>query len=212
MKRWMVWPALVGLLATCLAAGACGREEPSSPAPAVDTRKETAQVATEAKIETSMGVMTLELYEEECPNTVANFVHLASSSFYDGLVFHRIIKDFMIQGGCPKGTGTGGPGWEITDEFVNTLGHDAPGILSMANSGPDTNGSQFFITLTATPWLDGKHTVFGRVKDGADVLEKIGSVKTGAGDRPRKPITIQSIALYRDGQQLTGVQPKPKTF
>ena len=217
MKRWIGWPALVGLLATCLAAGACSREEPSSPAPAVDkqavdTRKETAQVATEARIETSMGEMTLELYEEECPDTVANFMHLVSSGFYDGLVFHRVIKDFMIQGGCPDGTGRGGPGWRIADEFVNTLRHDTPGILSMANSGPNTNGSQFFITLTATPWLDDKHSVFGRVTDGADVLEKIGSVKTGAGDRPRKPITIQSIALYRDGQPLTGVQPKPKTF
>ena len=111
MKRWMVWPSLVALLATCLAAGGCSRQEPPSLAPVVDTRKETAQVANEAKIETSMGVMTVKLYEQEVPNTVANFAHLASSGFYDGLPFHRIIEDFMIQGGCPKGQGTGGPGW-----------------------------------------------------------------------------------------------------
>ena len=169
-------------------------------------------MATEARIETSMGVMTVELYEKEVPNTVANFVHLASSGFYDGLSFHRIIKDFMIQGGCPRGEGTGGPGWKIADEFVKTLRHDVPGVLSMANAGPNTNGSQFFITLKATPWLDDKHTVFGRVTDSAGVLKKIGSVRTGAGDRPLEPVTIQGIALYRDGQQLTGIQPKPKTF
>lgn len=159
-----------------------------------------------------MGVMTVKLYENEVPNTVANFMHLASSGFYDGLACHRIIADFMVQAGCPLGTGTGGPGWRIADEFVTTLRHDGAGVLSMANSGPNTNGSQFFITLVATPWLDGKHTVFGRVTDGADVLKKLGSVKTGAGDRPLEPVTIQSITLHRDGQQLTGTQPKPKTL
>ncbi len=161
-----------------------------------------------------MGVMTVELYENEVPNTVANFMHLASSGFYDGLVFHRIIANFMIQGGCPDGNGRGGPGWRIADEFVTTLGHDGAGMLSMANSGPNTNGSQFFITLGPTPYLDGKHTVFGRLTDGADVMKEIGSVRT-TGDplnRPLEPVTIQSITLYRDGEQLTGVQPKPKTL
>ena len=211
MKGWMVWPAVVAVLATCLGLAGCGSDESSPPQATDDTQKEAAQVATAAKIETSMGVMTVELYGKEVPNTVANFVHLASAGFYDGLTFHRVIKDFMIQGGCPKGDGTGGPGWMIADEFVKTLRHDGPGVLSMANSGPNTNGSQFFITLAATDWLDGKHTVFGRVTDGMDVLKKIGAVRTGAGDRPVKPVTIQSITLYRNGKQLTGVQPKPKT-
>ncbi|MCK4283323.1 MAG: peptidylprolyl isomerase [Candidatus Brocadiae bacterium] len=195
---WRTWPALAALLATCLALGGCN--------------KETGEVETTATIETSMGVMTVELYENEVPNTVANFMHLASSGFYDGLGFHRIMADFMIQGGCPQGDGRGGPGWKIADEFVATLRHDGAGVLSMANSGPHTNGSQFFITLVATPKLDGKHTVFGRVTDGADVMKEIGSVKTDAEDRPLEPVTIRSITLYRDGEQLTGVQPKPKTL
>lgn len=126
-----------------------------------------------ATIETPKGTIKLELFADKTPKTVANFEKLAKSGFYDGLTFHRVIKDFMIQGGCPNGTGTGGPGYQFEDEFHPDLKHTGPGILSMANAGPNTNGSQFFITHVACPWLDGKHTVFGKVLEGQDVVNKI---------------------------------------
>ncbi|CAM2006483.1 peptidylprolyl isomerase [Acanthopleuribacter pedis] len=121
-----------------------------------------------AKIETNKGTIHLDLFADKAPMTVANFVNLAKRGYYDGLKFHRVIADFMIQGGCPQGTGTGGPGYRFADEFDDSLIHDRPGILSMANAGPATNGSQFFITHVPTPWLDGRHTVFGAVKTGED--------------------------------------------
>jgi len=124
-------------------------------------------------IETSRGVVELELYDQETPITVANFVNLAERGYYDGLTFHRVIPEFMVQGGCPQGTGTGGPGYKFADEIVPSLKHNAPGVLSMANAGPGTNGSQFFITHVPTPWLDGKHTVFGKVTKGQDVIDSI---------------------------------------
>lgn len=126
-----------------------------------------------ATIETAKGTIRLELFAEQCPKTVANFEKLAGDGFYNNMKFHRVIKDFMVQGGCPKGDGTGGPGYCFEDEFHPDLKHDGPGILSMANAGPNTNGSQFFITHLATPWLDGKHTVFGRVLEGQDVVDAI---------------------------------------
>jgi peptidyl-prolyl cis-trans isomerase B (cyclophilin B) len=126
-----------------------------------------------ATISTPRGDIVLELYADQAPKTVANFEKLSGSGFYDGLKFHRVIDDFMIQGGCPKGTGTGGPGYQFKDEFHPDLKHDGPGILSMANSGPNTNGSQFFITHVATPWLDGKHSIFGRVIQGQEVVDAI---------------------------------------
>jgi peptidyl-prolyl cis-trans isomerase B (cyclophilin B) len=127
-----------------------------------------------ATMTTNKGVIRLELFADKTPKTVENFEKLAKQGFYDGLKFHRVIEDFMIQGGCPEGTGTGGPGYKFADEFHPELKHSGPGILSMANSGPNTNGSQFFITHVATPWLDGKHTVFGKVLDkGQDVVNKI---------------------------------------
>jgi peptidyl-prolyl cis-trans isomerase B (cyclophilin B) len=122
----------------------------------------------DAVIKTSKGNIKLRLFAEKTPLTVANFVNLARNGFYDGLTFHRVIPDFMIQGGCPQGTGTGGPGYRFEDEFSPSLKHDAPGKLSMANAGPGTNGSQFFITHVKTPWLDGRHTVFGEVVDSGD--------------------------------------------
>ncbi len=128
---------------------------------------------TTATIETSCGIIKLELYDDKVPQTVANFKTLADKGFYDGLVFHRVIADFMIQTGCPKGTGTGDVGYKFDDEFHPDLKHDGPGVLSMANAGPNTNGSQFFITHVATPWLDGKHSVFGRVIEGQDVVDAI---------------------------------------
>ena len=126
-----------------------------------------------ATIETNRGTIRLELYDEKVPNTVANFEKLAVDGFYDGLKFHRVIAEFMIQTGCPQGTGTGGPGYQFEDEFHDELRHDGPGVLSMANAGPNTNGSQFFITHVATPWLDGKHSVFGRVLEGQDVVDAV---------------------------------------
>ncbi len=126
-----------------------------------------------AVIETEKGKIVLELFAEQTPKTCANFEKLAGEGFYDGLTFHRVIEDFMIQGGCPEGTGTGGPGYRFEDEFHKDLKHSGPGILSMANAGPNTNGSQFFITHVPCPWLDGKHTVFGRVIQGQDVVDAI---------------------------------------
>lgn len=126
-----------------------------------------------ATIATNRGTIRLELYSDKVPNTVANFEKLTGDGFYDGLKFHRVIADFMIQTGCPQGTGTGGPGYQFEDEFHDDLRHDGPGVLSMANAGPNTNGSQFFITHVATPWLDGKHSVFGRVLEGQDVVDAV---------------------------------------
>jgi len=147
-----------------------------------------------ATMKTSEGDIVLELFDEDAPKTVANFKQLASQGFYDGLIFHRVIDDFMIQGGCPQGTGTGGPGYTFEDE-INP--HKiVRGALAMANAGPDTNGSQFFIVTTEeAPWLDGKHTVFGEVRDGMDVVNRIGTTKTDARDRPVEPIGIESIEI-----------------
>jgi peptidyl-prolyl cis-trans isomerase B (cyclophilin B) len=147
-----------------------------------------------ATIHTTEGPITFELFDEDAPKTVENFRKLSSEGFYDGLIFHRVIKDFMIQGGCPSGTGTGGPGYTFEDE-INS--HKVVrGALAMANAGPDTNGSQFFIvTADACPWLDGKHTVFGQVLEGQDVVDRIGEAQTDSGDRPAEPLGIASIEL-----------------
>ncbi len=147
-----------------------------------------------AKMNTSHGTITLELFDEDAPETVANFRKLAADNFYDGVIFHRVIPDFMIQGGDPEGTGTGGPGYTFKDEFNQ---HKVVrGALAMANAGPNTNGSQFFIvTMQSAPWLDGKHTVFGEVTDGMDAVDAIEAVPTGAGDRPVDPPVIESIEL-----------------
>ncbi|MDP6554479.1 MAG: peptidylprolyl isomerase [Pirellulaceae bacterium] len=126
-----------------------------------------------ATIETSKGTIRLQLHEDKTPKTVANFEKLTTDGFYDGLKFHRVIPNFMVQAGCPQGTGTGGPGYQFDDEFHADLKHDGPGILSMANAGPGTNGSQFFITHVETSWLDGKHSVFGRVLEGQDIVDAI---------------------------------------
>jgi cyclophilin family peptidyl-prolyl cis-trans isomerase len=141
-------------------------------------------------LETTMGNMKIKLYEDKAPMTSKNFKDLVQKGFYDGTIFHRVIKNFMIQGGDPTGTGMGGPGYEIKDEFGAGLKHDRKGILSMANAGPNTGGSQFFITLVPTPWLDGKHAIFGEVVEGIDVLEKIGSTPTGSGDKPKTEVKI----------------------
>ena len=147
-----------------------------------------------ATLHTSEGAIEMELYPDDAPKTVENFLKLARDGFYDGVIFHRVIPDFMIQGGDPTGTGTGGPGYQFEDEFNE---HRVErGALAMANAGPNTNGSQFFIvTAEATPWLDGKHTVFGRVTSGMDVADRISQVERDAGDRPRTPVTIDRVEL-----------------
>jgi cyclophilin family peptidyl-prolyl cis-trans isomerase len=147
-----------------------------------------------ATMNTSEGAITFELFDDDAPETVENFKKLASSGFYDGLTFHRVIKDFMIQGGCPHGTGTGGPGYTFADEINDH--RVVRGALAMANSGPNSNGSQFFIvTADECTWLDGKHTVFGSVSDGLDVVDRLEAVDTDASDRPAHPLRIESIAL-----------------
>ena len=166
-----------------------------------------------AHFTTSEGNFTVRLFDTETPNTVANFAGLADGSkewtdprsgqrvkqpYFNGTVFHRVIADFMIQGGDPLGQGTGGPGYNFADEFHPTLRHSKAGILSMANRGPNTNGGQFFITLAPTPWLDDKHSIFGEISEGMDVVKKIGGTATSKpGDRPLKPITIQSITIEK---------------
>jgi peptidyl-prolyl cis-trans isomerase A (cyclophilin A) len=166
-----------------------------------------------AHFTTSEGRFTVRLFDEDAPKTVANFVELAEGTrewtdprtgqkvkrpLYDGLIFHRVIGGFMIQGGDPLGTGTGGPGYKFGDEFSPKLRHHKAGILSMANSGPNTNGSQFFITLAPTPWLDNKHSVFGEVVEGMEVVAKIAATPTSKpGDRPLKPITVETIKISR---------------
>ncbi len=147
-----------------------------------------------ATLHTNAGPITVELFDDDAPKTVENFRKLSEDGFYDGLAFHRVIKDFMVQGGCPEGTGTGGPGYTFEDEFND---HKiVRGALAMANAGPNTNGSQFFIVTTAeAPWLDGKHTVFGEVTDGMDAVDAIEATPTGAGDRPVEPQVVERVEL-----------------
>lgn len=181
--------------------------------PADQLLKLNAGQSMQAVIKTNMGNITVDLYADKTPKTVGNFVGLSEGTqswmnpktgnleegtpLYKGVVFHRIITDFMIQGGDPLGTGTGGPGYRFADEIVDGLSFSEPGILAMANAGPGTNGSQFFITTVPTPWLNGKHTIFGKVVTGMDVVKKIEAVETGAQDRPLTPVTIESIEIVR---------------
>ena len=150
-----------------------------------------------ATLQTSKGNIVIEFFPDQAPKTVENFINLAKSGFYDGTKFHRVIKDFMIQGGDPLGTGMGGPDYKFEDEIDSSLTFDAPGILAMANSGPNTNGSQFFITIVPTPWLNGKHTIFGKVISGQDIVTKIENTPVGENDKPVTPVTIESISIER---------------
>lgn len=159
-----------------------------------------------AVFNTNMGDFEIELYAKECPETVWNFINLVEGRqegtkegpFYDGLVFHRVISGFVIQGGCPEGSGMGGPGYSFKDECCNDLKHNTEGILSMANAGPGTNGSQFFVTLAPTPHLDGRHTVFGKVISGIETVRKIGDVRTGRQDRPNMDIVMEKVTIVRN--------------
>jgi peptidyl-prolyl cis-trans isomerase A (cyclophilin A) len=152
-----------------------------------------------AEFRTNHGSFSVELFEDEAPMTTKNFIDLAEKTFFDGVIFHRVIDGFMIQGGDPTGTGRGGPGYTIPDEFHPDLRHSEEGILSMANSGPDTGGSQFFITLEATPWLDSKHAIFGKVTSGMDVVQAIGKTPTGRGDRPVQDVVMESVRVVEAG-------------
>ena len=160
-----------------------------------ETSQTMAKKTIPIKIETSLGDIEAELYADEAPKTVNNFVTLTKKGFYDGLVFHRVIPDFMIQTGDPEGTGRGGPGYQFEDEFSPNLKHDRPGVLSMANAGPNTNGSQFFITEVPTPWLDGKHTIFGQVTKGMEAVKAIAHTPADPDDRPKTQVIMKKVTV-----------------
>jgi peptidyl-prolyl cis-trans isomerase B (cyclophilin B) len=162
-----------------------------------------------ATIETTKGDIVVDLFAKDAPKTVTNFVFLARDGFYDGLIFHRVIPEFMIQGGDPTGTGMGGPGYEFEDEIENNPNNHVPGTLSMANSGPNTNGSQFFITEVATPHLNGHHTVFGHVRSGLDVVKQIARVDRDANDRPNQEVKIKTITIEEQGGPATAPATQP---
>lgn len=177
-----------------------------------DAEAKKLRPGTYAVFDTTMGKIVCRLFEKEAPQTVANFIGLAEGTrewtdpktgqkvkrpFYDGLIFHRVIPDFMIQGGDPRGDGTGGPGYQFGDEFSPALKHDRPGRLSMANAGPGTNGSQFFITEKETPWLDGRHTIFGEVVEGQNIVTKIARVPKDGRDRPLTPVVMKKVTILR---------------
>lgn len=199
-RKRLLGPALLlTLTATALMAAACGVDS-ATPTAAPISEGETDTNADQniryvATIITNQGPIEIELHSEEAPKTVNNFVTLSNNGFYNGLIFHRVIPNFMIQGGDPNGNGSGGPGYTFDDEFHPALKFNKPGLLAMANSGPNTNGSQFFITTVPTPHLNGAHTIFGRVLNGQDVVEAISRVPTSAGDRPILEVRIQGIQV-----------------
>lgn len=198
--------SLYGLLIICLVnlifvSGCFSSATPSAndqngQAPAAPGQ--SGQVAANNRIatfDTSQGIFKVQLFEDKAPLTTKNFIDLVNKGFYNGLIFHRVIDGFMIQGGDPQGNGTGGPGYSIKDEFNPDLKHDSAGILSMANAGPNTGGSQFFITLEPTPWLNNHHAVFGKVVEGLDVVQAIGKVKTDSNDKPLQDVVIKKITV-----------------
>lgn len=190
----MRWIALVVMLALV----ACSTEAPmETPAerPTPVPPPEVESVNPIVIFETNQGTFKVEVFEQEAPITAGNFLKLVREGYYDGIIFHRVIEGFMIQGGDPTGTGSGGPGYSIKDEFAPGLKHDEPGILSMANRGPDTGGSQFFVTVAPTPWLDGKHAIFGKVIEGYDVVEKISKLPTQGADRPVEDVVMTSVSV-----------------
>ncbi len=160
-----------------------------------EVKSETSKEVIRVQIETTLGNIEVELFQKEAPKTVNNFVILAKKGFYNGIIFHRVIPGFMIQTGDPTGSGMGGPGYKFADEFSKNLKHDKIGILSMANSGPNTNGSQFFITVAPTPWLDQKHSVFGEVTKGIDIVQQIANAKRDSNDKPLTRIEMKKVSI-----------------
>jgi len=195
MKQTMIVLMIVFSILACQ-----GQDTGQVKSKETQTKEESTEM-TVAVIKTNMGTIEIELFAKETPKTVENFVGLANKEYYNGVIFHRVIDNFMIQGGDPTGTGRGGDsfwGGKFADEIVPALKHDVPGILSMANAGPNTNGSQFFITLVATPWLDGKHTIFGKVIAGMDVVSAIGKVATSKpGDKPLKDVVMETVTIEK---------------
>jgi len=213
--KTVFWIYLVAFVLMAFSFNAQSAEKKSTKNSSKKSQKEQAQKGTPmfAIFETNKGNIKIKLFADKAPKTVENFVGLAEGTkeftdpktgkktkrpFYDGLIFHRVIPNFMIQGGCPLGTGTGDPGYRFADEFDSSLKHDKPGKLSMANAGPNTNGSQFFITVAATPWLDGKHAIFGEVVEGYENVEAISKARTGAMDKPVEPIVLKHIQIVRE--------------
>lgn len=187
---------LAVVIMTLMSIPGCAANVPNTQTPDSSAKQQQSPSANRiAKFETSMGTFKVELFEDKAPLTTQNFITLVEKKYYDGLIFHRVIDDFMIQSGDPKGNGTGGPGYTIKDEFHPSLKHNSAGILSMANAGPNTGGSQFFITLAPTPWLDNHHAVFGKVIEGMEVVKAIGKVKTDSNDRPKEKVTINKISI-----------------
>ncbi|MBI3313492.1 MAG: peptidylprolyl isomerase [Candidatus Omnitrophica bacterium] len=193
-KKIFLWGAVAAFLAAPHLS--CSSTEPPAQTPASLPQEETRTESEviKIKIETSLGNIEAELYPQDAPKTVENFVTLTKKGFYDGIIFHRVIPDFMIQTGDPTGTGMGGPGYKFQDEFSSKR-HDSAGVLSMANSGPNTNGSQFFITDAATPWLDGRHSVFGKVTSGLDVVKAIARTPRGPNDKPVTPVAMKKVSV-----------------
>jgi peptidyl-prolyl cis-trans isomerase A (cyclophilin A) len=187
--------AIIALLMTASVLFACEKDDGKEKSIEEKSGQNETIANPYALFETSMGNFKIELFRDKAPITADNFIKLAENGFYDGLIFHRVIERFMIQGGCPQGSGRGGPGYAIPDEFHPALRHNSAGILSMANAGPNTGGSQFFITLAATPWLDNRHSVFGKVVEGMDTVRKIGAVRTGAQDRPVNNVVIRRVRI-----------------
>ena len=196
MKKWILL-ATVFLMGCASSQVASTTQATSTGTPAQEKKEDamTKNKTVKIKIETTMGVIAGELYPDEAPNTVQNFVKLAKKGFYDGIIFHRVIPDFMIQTGDPTGTGMGGPGYQFGDEFSPNLHHDKAGMISMANAGPGTNGSQFFITDAPTPWLDNRHTIFGQVTEGMDVVHAIAHAERDPRDKPLTTISMKKVTI-----------------
>jgi len=201
MMRKNRWATLLMLCTSMLLMTGCSNASAPTPAdkpaPKAENEKPVTPAAKNrvARFETTKGIFKIELFESKAPITTKNFIDLATKGFYDGVIFHRVIDGFMIQGGDPTGTGRGGPGYNIPDEFHADLKHDSPGILSMANAGPNTGGSQFFITLGPTPHLNNRHAVFGKVIEGLDVVKAIGKAATASGDRPLEDIVMKKVTI-----------------
>ncbi len=195
----LIWIPFVIVAALTLAAcnpyaPDAGQEQTASPGEPTATTGET-MANRHAIFETTKGTFEAVLFEDKAPLTTKNFIDLAKKGYYDGVIFHRVIPGFMIQGGDPTGTGRSGPGYTIKDEFGEGLSHSKPGILSMANAGPNTGGSQFFVTVAPTPWLDGRHAIFGEVVDGYDVVERIVDTPRDAQDRPREDVVMTKVTI-----------------